>query len=81
MHKALIGIRDRFAIDVEGGDDLKAKGNIVDHEFEIERDGDTIARISKRWFRMRETYGVEINVGEDEALLLAGVVAIETLTD
>ena len=76
-----MGIRDRFAIDVEGGDDLKAKGNIVDHEYEIERDGDTIARISKRWFRMRETYGVEINVGEDEALLLAVVVAIETLTD
>ena len=81
VHKALIGIRDRFAIDVEGGDDLKAKGNIVDHEYEIERDGDTIARISKKWFRMRETYGVEINAGEDEALLLAGVVAIETLTD
>ena len=31
------GIRDRFAIDVEGGDDLKAHGNIVDHEYEIER--------------------------------------------
>jgi uncharacterized protein YxjI len=81
VHKALVGIRDRFAIDVEGGDDLKAKGNIVDHEYEIERDGDTIARISKRWFRMRETYGVEINADEDEALLLAAVVAIETLTD
>jgi uncharacterized protein YxjI len=74
-------LRKTIVIDVEGGDDLKAKGNIVDHEYEIERDGDTIARISKRWFRMRETYGVEIDAGEDEALLLAAVVAIETLTD
>ncbi len=81
VHKALVGIRDRFAIDVEGGPDLKAHGNIVDHEYEIERDGDTVANISKKWFRVRDTYGVEINAGEDEALLLATVVALESLTD
>ena len=40
VHKALVGIRDRFKIDVEDGEDLKAHGNIVDHEYEIERDGD-----------------------------------------
>ena len=68
-------------IEVEGGDDLKANGNILDHEYEIERDGDTIARVSKRWFRVRDSYGVELNAGEDEAMLLAAVVALEALTD
>src|SRR3954447_21241458 len=48
VHKALVGIRDRFAIDVEDGEDMKAHGNIVDHEYEIERDGDTVATISKK---------------------------------
>jgi uncharacterized protein YxjI len=81
VHKALVGIRDRFAIDVSGGSDLTAHGNIVDHEYEIERGRDTVARISKRWFRVRDTYGVEIEPGEDEALLLAIVVALESLTD
>jgi uncharacterized protein YxjI len=81
VHKALVGIRDRFTIDLEHGGDLKAHGNIVDHEYEIERDGDTIATISKRWFRVRDTYGVEIREGEDVALLLAAVVALESLTD
>jgi len=81
VHKALAGIRDRFAIDIEGGGGLKAHGNIVDHEYEIERDGDTIARISKKWFRVRDTYGVELNSGEDEGILLAAVVALEALTD
>ena len=75
------GIRDRFAIDVEGGPDLKAHGNIVDHEYEIERDGDVVANISKKWFRVRDTYGVEINAGEDEAMVLATVVALESMTD
>jgi uncharacterized protein YxjI len=81
VHKALVGIRDRFVINVEGGGDLKAHGIIVDHEYEVERDGDSVARISKRWFRVRDTYGVEIDAGEDDAMLLAAVVAIESLTD
>ena len=46
---------------------MKAHGNIVDHEYEIERDGDTVARVSKSWFRIRDTYGVEIANGEDDA--------------
>ena len=82
VHKALVGIRARFAIDVEHGADMKAHGNIVDHEYEIERDGDTVAHISKRWFRVRDTYGIEIAPDEqDEALVLAAVVALEALTD
>src|SRR3954467_9409162 len=80
VHKALVGIRDRFAIDVEHGDDMKAKGNIVDHEYEIERDGDTVAKISKKWFRVRESYGVDVAPGEDAALILAITVAIDSLT-
>ena len=81
VHKALVGIRARFAIDVENGADMKAHGNVVDHEYEIERDGDTVATISKRWFRVRDSYGVEIGEGEDVGLLLATVVALESLTD
>jgi len=81
VHKALVGIRARFAIDLEHGDDMKAHGNIVDHEYEIERDGETVAQISKKWFRVRESYGVEVEAGEDVALVLATVVALESLTD
>ena len=61
VHKALITpLRDRFEIELEAGGDLSAKGNIVDHEYEIERDGHKVAEISKRWFRVRDTYGIEI---------------------
>ena len=81
VHKALVGIRDRFAIDVEDGEDLKAKGNVLDHEYEIKRDGDVVATISKKWARVRETYGIEIAEGEDAALLLAVTVAIDNLAD
>jgi uncharacterized protein YxjI len=77
--KALVGLRDRFSTDVEGGEDMSATGNLVDHEYEIERGGDTVARVSKRWFRVRDSYGVEIAPGEDEALLLAVTVCIDAM--
>jgi uncharacterized protein YxjI len=81
VKKALVTpLRDRFSIDVEGGDDMEAKGNIVDHEYKIERDGDQVAEVSRRWFRVRDSYGVEIAPGQDDALLLAVTVCIDQMT-
>src|SRR5690348_6052045 len=72
VKKALITpLRDRFSIEVEDGDDLEAKGNIVDHEYKIERDGHRVAEVSKRWFRIRDTYGIEVEPGQDDAFVLA----------
>ncbi len=75
-----MGLRDRFNIEVDGGADLKAHGNILDHEYEIERDGDEVASVSKKWFRVRDTYGVEIQPGQDDALILAITVCVDALS-
>ena len=80
VKKALISpLRERFSIEVEGGEDMKAKGNIVDHEYKIERGGDKVAEVSKRWFRIRDTYGIEIAPGQDDALILAAAVCIDQM--
>lgn len=82
IKKALIApFRDRFSIELAGGDELSAKGNIVDHEYKIERDGNKIAEVSKRWFRVRETYGIEIAPGEDDALILAVSACIDEMSE
>ena len=81
VKKALVSpLRDRFSIGVEGGEDMEAKGNIVDHEYKIERGGDKVAEVSKRWFRVRDTYGIEIAEGQDDALILAVTVCIDQMT-
>ncbi|TFH21427.1 MAG: hypothetical protein E4H05_00025 [Acidimicrobiales bacterium] len=80
VKKALVGIRDRFHVEVEHGDDLKVHGNIVDHEYEIERDGDKVAEVSKKWFRVRDTYGVEIYDPTITPLILAITVAVDALS-
>ncbi len=79
VKKALIGIRDRFHIELDDGTDLKAHGRIGDHEYEIEREGKRIAEISKKWFRMRDTYGVEVFGDADPALVLAITVAVDAM--
>jgi len=81
VKKALITpIRERWSIDVAEGPDLEAKGNILDHEYTIEANGTKIAEVSKKWFRLRDTYGVEIAPGQHDALILAITVVIDTLS-
>jgi uncharacterized protein YxjI len=77
--KALIGIRERYQVKVDGGPDMKAKGNFIDHEYEIEVDGDRVATISKKWFRVRDTYGIEVAEGADVPLVIAVAVCIDEL--
>ena len=80
VHNALITpLRDRWAIDVPGGADMSTKGNIVNHEYKIEQGGAVVATVSRRWFRVRDTYGVEIAPGQDDALLLAITVVIDMM--
>ena len=81
IRKAMITpLRERFTIDLERGGELKIKGNIVDHEYTFERDGHEVASVSKRWFRVRDTYGVDVAPGEDDVLVLAATVAIDQMT-
>jgi uncharacterized protein YxjI len=81
VKKALISpLRERFEINVHDGPDMEAKGNIVDHEYKIERGGDKVAEVSKRWFRIRDTYGIEIAPGQDVALILAVTVCIDRMS-
>ncbi|RME99059.1 MAG: hypothetical protein D6768_15900 [Chloroflexi bacterium] len=80
VHNALITpLRDRWNISVPGGQNLVARGNILHHEYKILRGGQPVASISKRWFRLRDTYGVEVRDGEDALLLLAITVVVDMM--
>lgn len=80
VRKALVGIRDRFVVEMDGRTDLKVHGKVLDHEYEVDRDGEgKIAEISKKWFRIRDTYGVEVDRDEDSVLVLAVTVAVDAL--
>ena len=81
IKKALITpLRDRYVVELADGTELTAKGNIVDHEYEIDRDGEKVAVVSKRWFRIRDTYGIDVAAGENDALILAATVCIDEMS-
>ena len=82
VKKALITpLRDRFTVELEDGGRLEVEGDILDHEYQMTRDGIPVANISKRWFRVRDTYGVAVPPGQDDALVLAVTVCIDHLTE
>jgi uncharacterized protein YxjI len=81
VQKAMIApLRERWTVKVENGPDLHVQGNVVDHEYTIERDGQRVAEVSKRWFRVRDTYGIETAPGENDVLMLATAAVIDTMT-
>jgi uncharacterized protein YxjI len=81
IRKALITLlRDHYSIDRPGKPVLETRGNILYHEYTIEDHGRPLATISKAWFRVRDTYGVEVSPGTiDPLLAVAMTVAIDMM--
>jgi uncharacterized protein YxjI len=80
VKKALIApLRERWIVKIKGGPDLEVKGNILDHEYTIGEGRDKVAEVSKKWFRVRDTYGVEIEPGQDDILILAVTACIDQM--
>jgi uncharacterized protein YxjI len=73
-------LRHRYEIDLAGGSRLEAVGNFADKDWQIvDADGRVAGRISRQWFRIRDTYGVEVAPGEDDALIIAVAVCIDRI--
>jgi uncharacterized protein YxjI len=80
VHKVLVSpLHHRYVIDVDGGGQLEAVGNIVDKEFQIQSGGEVVAQVSRAWFRIRDTYGVDVAPGQDDVLMIAVAVCIDRI--
>jgi uncharacterized protein YxjI len=69
--------RCAFTVDVPGPNDYSAEGDFLDHEYTFTRSGRGVAQISKRWFALTDSYGIDIAQGEDDVTLLAATVVID----
>lgn len=73
-------LRHRYVVDLAGGEQLEAVGNFTDKDWTLTgQDGRALGRISRRWFRIRDTYGVEVEPGADDALVIAIAVCIDRI--
>ncbi len=80
IKKALIApFRDKWDVKVKNGSNLVVQGNIFDHEYTINEGRNKVAEISKKWFRLTDTYGVEIDPGQKDILILAVAIAVDMM--
>jgi uncharacterized protein YxjI len=78
-HALISPLRDKMTANMAEGPDIEIKGNLLNHEYVMERRGKRICEVSKRWIAIRDTYTVEIDAGEDDALILALTVVVEQM--
>jgi uncharacterized protein YxjI len=80
VKKAIITpVRDRWTVKIGGGPNLEIQGNILDHEYRIGEGRQKVGEVSKKWFRIRDSYGVEVAEGQNDALILAITVAVDMM--
>ena len=80
VKKAMVTpVKERWVVKIKSGPDLDVKGNILDHEYTIGEGRDKVAEVSKKWFRIRDSYGVAIDPGQDDIIILAVAVCIDQM--
>ena len=80
VKRALITpIRERWVVKIADGPDLEVQGDLLAHEYRIGDGKHKAAKVSKKWFRIKDTYGVQIEPNQNDAVILAVTVAIDAM--
>ena len=80
VKKAMITpFRERWNVKIGDGPDISVQGNILDHEYTLEADGAKVAEVSKKWFRIADTYGVEVAPGQNPVIVLAVTAVVDNM--
>ncbi|MCX5074556.1 LURP-one-related/scramblase family protein [Streptomyces sp. NPDC054949] len=75
--KRLSLLRNHYRVTLAEGTEVDVSGRILDREFKVEYDGELLALISRQWYRVRETYAVDVvREDADAALLIAVAVCV-----
>jgi hypothetical protein len=56
------------------------QGNILDHEYPFTDGRIAVATVSKRRFRVADTYGVEVPPDQNPVVILAATVALDAIS-
>ncbi|MEU9099119.1 LURP-one-related family protein [Streptomyces sp. NPDC048361] len=75
--KRLSLLRNHYRVNLVEGTELDVTGKILDREFTVEYEGELLAHVSRKWFRVHETYAVNVvREDADAALMIAVVICV-----
>jgi uncharacterized protein YxjI len=75
--KRFTWFKKKFELDVPGPNDYTIDGSFWDHEYTFTRNGQLVAQVSKSFFSLTHTYGVNIVEGEDVVSILCTCIVID----
>ena len=77
VKKQVALFRQKFKIDSVYGEYMLEGLNILARSYVVTKNGKTVATVDKKFFSLADTYGVEIDAGEDHAFILALVLVVD----
>jgi len=69
----------KYMLKLSNGQIIDIEGNWKEYDFIYSRDGAIIAVVSKSFSTLNESFGIEINPGEDVVLIIAATVVLDKL--
>jgi uncharacterized protein YxjI len=80
--KRLALLHDVYRAELASGEELEVRGDLIDKEYDIEYEGERPARISRRWFSLRDSYAIDVEREDaDPAMLIAVAVCVDRLVE
>lgn len=80
VKKAMIKLlRDRWIVQFSGGEEMHVHGNVLDHEYTIGKGLNKVAEISKKWLSLTDSYGISVEPGHNDVVVLAVAVVIDMM--
>jgi uncharacterized protein YxjI len=74
-------VPELFVVEADDVGLIDVRGDVIDHEYTFERDGQPIAEVSRRWMTVLDTFGVQVQPGADPVLVLAATAALDAMGD
>lgn len=73
-------LRHAMVVELADGREWTATGDLIEKNYEIEGPEGVVARTSRKWFRIRDSYGIEVE-HPDVPLVIAVAVAVDELAE
>jgi len=71
-------VLESWRIEVAEDGDIDLRGDVLNHEFTFERDGQAIGTTTRRWISMIDAFAVQAS-GIDPVLAIAAAVGIDSV--
>ncbi|MGW7351345.1 LURP-one-related family protein [Streptomyces sp. Z26] len=75
-------MRKVYRAELATGEELEIRGDLIGKEYDVEYEGERLARVSRKWFRVRDTYAVQVERPDsDPSVLIALAVCVDRLME